>query len=312
VLLEHERLKNKGREGIKMAEASFEELLNNSMKEEKKLGKVVTGTVIQVNDKGEIFLDINYKADGIIPKSEFSFDENCNPKDEVKPGDTITATVLKRNDGEGNVLLSCKKLRKDEARKVRAEQSAKFWEETNVGDKFDGKVVSICSYGAFVDVGGVQGLLHISEMSWDRNEKAQDIVKEGDVIKVTVKDIDKENKRIQLSYDDKGENPWNTYSGNVGDVVKVKIKKLVPFGAFAEVEKGIEGLIHISQISTKRIAKPEEVLKEGDEVNAKIINLDKENKKLELSIRELEGTSNEYSSQGDEDENKEIEENGEQ
>ena len=138
--------------------------------------------------------------------------------------------------------------------------------------------------------------MHISEMSWDRDAKADEILKPGQQVKVQIKELDVENKRMKLSYEGKGEDPWNKISYQVGDVVKVKIKKLVPFGAFAEVKKGVEGLIHISQIFEQKIAKPEEKLEIGEKVNAKIIDIDIPNKKLELSIKDLEGTSQEYSS----------------
>lgn len=276
---------------------SFEQLLNDSMKESKKLEKITEGTVIDVNDKGEVFVDLNYKADGIIPKSEYSFDVNADPKKELKPGDKITVQVLKLNDGEGNVLLSYKKIRSAEAKKIQEENTRKFWENAEVGNKYEGIVSSICSYGAFIDINGVQGLLHISEISWNRDAKVQDILQVGQKINITIKELDKENKRMKLSYDGKGEDPWNTLDNKVGDVVKVTIKKMMPFGAFAEIKEGVEGLIHVSQISTERIAKPEDVLSIGQEVNSKIIDMDIENKKIELSIRELEGTSSEYSSE---------------
>ena len=133
-------------------------------------------------------------------------------------------------------------------------------------------------------------------MAWGRNEKPEDILKLGQEVKVLVKAVDKENKRIMLTYKEKGPNPWEKINEkyNINDIVKVKIVKIMPFGAFAELEKGIEGLIHISQITERRITKPEEELQVGNIVNAKIIDLDTENKKLELSIKELEGTSNEY------------------
>ena len=132
-------------------------------------------------------------------------------------------------------------------------------------------------------------------MTWERDKKPQDIVKLGQEIKVKVLEFDKENKRLKLEYDKKGANPWDKFAEkyNVNDIVTVKVANLMPFGAFVKIDKGVEGLVHISQISEKRIAKPEEVLKVGQKVNAKIINIDLENRKIELSIRELEGTSNE-------------------
>ncbi len=345
---------------------SFEELLNNSMKGQK-LGKIVEGKIITITKNEEIILDIRYKADGIIPKSEYSFDENSVPSNELKVGDTITADVVKLNDGQGNVLLSCKKrknaqIRKEFEEKVnnneifeekvseknekglvvnykgirifipislsanqtdtvrfkvieyepkehriigsakvvideeRKQKEEEFWNNVDVNKEYKGKVASICSYGAFIDLGGVQGLLHISEMSWERNANPNEILKQDQEIIVKIKTLDKENKRMQLTYEGKGVNPWENILYKVGDIVKVKIKKFMPFGAFAEIDKGVEGLIHISQISEDRISKPEEKLEIGEEVNAKIIDMNLENKKIELSIRELEGTSSEYSS----------------
>ena len=348
---------------------TFEDIVNQTLKSIKK-GTVITGTIVEINDKNEIFVDIGYKADGIIPKSEFFGEE------ELKVGDKIKAEVLKLNDGKGNVLLSNKHLKlkeiknsfnekvekneifeekvssvnsngliilyrnlirifiplslsnihKDEEniesyvgkevkfkiienedkriigsiKAVTDEEKKKkeedFWKEIEVGKKYKGIVTSLSDYGAFVDIGGAQGLLHISEMTWGRNENPRNILKVNEEIPVTVKELDKENKRFKLSYDKKGPNPWDKVKGkyNVGDIVKVKITKLMPFGAFAELEKGIEGLIHISQICERKITKPEEELEVNKKVNAKIINIDEENKKIELSIRELEGTSNEY------------------
>ncbi len=346
---------------------SFEELLNNSFEKSKKLEKETVGTVIKVTDNGEIFVDLNYKADGIIPTGEYSFAPNDDPRKELKPGDKIEVEVLKLNDGLGNVLLSSKRLKQ---RKIRKEFEAKvdnnevfeekvsevtdkglvvnkdgirifipsslscgqkeiakfkiieyntkehkiigsckaildeekklkeeeFWKNAEVGKEYEGVVSSLSSYGAFVDINGVQGLLHISEISWDRDKKAQDILKQGQTIKVRIKELDIENKRMKLMYDGKGEDPWNTLTLNVGDIIKVKIKKIMPFGVFAEVKEGVDGLIHISQISEQKISKPEEKLQIGEIVNAKVIDLNLENKKIELSIKELEGTSSEYSS----------------
>lgn len=348
---------------------TFEDIVNQTLKSIKK-GTVITGTIVEINEKNEIFVDIGYKADGIIPKSEFFGEE------ELKVGDKIKVEVLKLNDGQGNVLLSNKHLKlkeiknsfnekvekneifeekvssvnsngliilyrnlirifiplslsnihKDEENiesyvgkevkfkiienedkriigsiKVITDEEKKkkeedFWNEIEVGKKYKGIVTSLSDYGAFVDIGGAQGLLHISEMTWGRNENPRNILKVNEEIPVTVKELDKENKRFKLSYDKKGPNPWDKVKGkyNVGDIVKVKITKLMPFGAFAELEKGIEGLIHISQICERKITKPEEELEVNKKVNAKIINIDEENKKIELSIRELEGTSNEY------------------
>lgn len=281
------------------SEENFEKLFAESVKDVN-IGKTVTGKIVKITKNNEIFVDLGYKADGIIPYNEYSFEEGKNPNDEFKVGDEITADVLKMNDGVGNVLLSYKKIRNRLAKEQKIMQKEKFWNEIQTGDKFNGKVTSISSYGAFVEIAdGVQGLLHVSEMSWERNINPNDILEVNQEIDVTVKELDKENRRLKLTLDAKGENPWNTATEkyNVNDVVKVKIVKFMTFGAFAEIEPGIQGLIHISQISEQRIAKPEDKLEIGQEVNAKILNIDVENKKLELSIKELEGTSNDINYQ---------------
>ena len=357
-----------------MENISFEELLNQTLKEIK-VGQTVTGNIININSQGEIFVDLGYKADGIIPRSEFSYNENDNPKDYYKVGDRISADVLKLNDGLGNVLLSFKKANSkivkqefeskvknncvftekvtsvndnglivdyrgirifiplslsgitreqkvedfkgktisfkvieynEQNRKIigsakaiieeeKQEKEKNFWDNVEIGKMYKGTVTSISSYGVFVDIDGVQGLLHISGMTWERDKKPADLVEVGQEIKVKVEAFDKENKRLKLEYDKKGPNPWEKIEEKykVGDVVTVKVSNLMPFGAFVTLEKGIEGLVHISQICEKKIVKPEDALKIGQKVNAKIINIDLENKKIELSIRELEGTSNE-------------------
>ena len=304
-----------------MEEKSFEELYNESLNT-RRFDKTVTGTVIQVSSKGEIFVDFGYKADGIIPRKEYSDDETKNPKDEFKPGDTITADVLKWNDGLGNVLLSYKKLkRREEAikekelriqrakereiqrqeREKQKEEKAKnieeFWNNLKVGTAYNGTISKIADYGIFVDLGLVKGLLHKSEISWDKEEKLEDKFEVGDEIEVKIKSFNKEERKISLEYPSKPENPWfdlaNKYK--VNDIVTCKVIKFAPFGAFVEIEKGLEGLVHNSEItSLKRVTKPEEELKLGQIVNAKIINIDKEKCKIGLSIKELEGTSSEY------------------
>ena len=176
------------------------------------------------------------------------------------------------------------------------EKLKEFWENAEIGKKYKGTVVALSSYGAFVDLGGVQGLLHVSEISWVRNVKPEEILKQGQEIEVTIIDLDKENKRVKLSYGEKGPNPWNQVDSkyHIGDIVTVKVNKMMPFGVFVELEPGIEGLIHISQICMRKIAKPEEELKVGQHVHAKIIELDKENQRIELSMKDIEGTSEEY------------------
>lgn len=297
-----------------MEEKSFEELFNESLVE-KKFDKTITGTVISISSKGEIFVDFGYKADGIIPLNEYSDDENANPKDELNSGDLITADILKWNDGLGNVLLSYKsvrkreKIKKEKEEKIRAAKESeakkiekannikKFWENVEIGQKYTGTISKITSYGLFVDLGVVTGLLHISEILWNKDEKLEDKFNLGEVIEVTIKSFNKEENKISLSYPFKGENPWYALADkyNINDVVTCKVVKFAPFGAFVEIEKGLEGLVHNSEITgLKRVANPEDVLRLGQLVNAKIMNIDKENRKIALSIKELEGTSKEY------------------
>lgn len=269
-------------------EENFEQLLNNSEKHIE-AGQTVTGKIISITRKKEIFVDLGYKADGLIPLREYSDRENADPNKQFKEGDMITADILKMNDGLGNVLLSYKRAQKRTNKK-------EFWEKVEVGQKMKGTVRAISSYGAFVEVAlGIEGLLHISDMTWKRNADPKDILKEDDEIEVTIKELDKENRRVKLALVSKGGNPWNKVENKykIDDVVKIKIIKIMPFGAFAELEPGVEGLIHISQISKRRIVNPREELQEGQEVNAKIIKMDLENKKIEFSMRELEGENNE-------------------
>ena len=297
-----------------MSGENFEELYNESLNT-KKYDKTVTGTVIQISRKGEIFVDFKYKADGIIPKSEYSDDENKNPKDEFKPGDIITADVLKWNDGLGNVLLSYKKYkRREEAKKEkdlkikqaeeikkqkqeRAKSIEDFWNNLKIGKTYTGTISKITDYGVFVDLGITTGLAHISELLWDKNQKLEDKFNLNDEIEVKIKSFDKEERKISLEYPLKGENPWfalaNKYE--INDIVTCKVVKFASFGAFLEIEKGLEGLVHNSEItSLKRVVKPEDELQLGQIINAKIIDIDKEKLKIGLSIKEIEGTSAEY------------------
>ena len=297
-----------------MKEKSFEELYKESLTE-KKFDKTITGKIITITSEGEIFVDFGYKADGIIPRKEYSEDVSKNPKEEFQEGDFITADVLKWNDGTGNVLLSYKRVKQREERKLEKERKIKeaterkekheelirnkkaFWENLKIGNTYTGTISKIESYGLFVDLEYAKGLLHISEILWDRSEKLEDKFSVGEPIEVVIKSIDLETQKIGLSYPLKGENPWfalaNQYK--IGDIITGTVIKFAPFGAFIEIEKGLEGLVHNSEItSLKRVTKPEEELKLGQKVNAKIITIDKEKCKIGLTIKELEGTSNEY------------------
>ena len=158
-----------------------------------------------------------------------------------------------------------------------------------MGKAYSGVVKSLTNFGAFVDLGGVDGLIHITELSWGRIKHPSEIVNVGDIVDVYIKDLDTENKKISLGFKKAEDNPWLKVQNEmkVGDVINVKVVRLVPFGAFAEVIPFVDGLIHISQISDKRIAKPADVLTIGEQVDAKIIELDIEKQKISLSIRAL-------------------------
>ncbi len=187
-----------------------------------------------------------------------------------------------------------------EERKAAAE---KLWSEIEVGKKYHGVVKSLTSYGAFVDVGGVDGMVHVSELSWSRIKNPAEVVSVGDEIDVFVISYDPEKRKISLGYKTTETNPWNIFMNQfkIGDVATVKIVKMMTFGAFAEIIPGVDGLIHISQIADRRIGKPEDVLSEGQEVDVKIIDVDAENKRISLSIRALL-TGDEYDADGEDDE----------
>ena len=233
-----------------------------------------------VDYKGiRIFIPLSLSA---IPRDE---------KIEDYKGKEVSFKVIEYDEKARKVIGSIKIIL-DEQKQVKEKE---FWDNIEIGKVFKGTVSSLSSYGAFIDIDGIQGLLHISGMTWERDKKPSDILKVGQEIKVKVQEFDKENKRLKLEYDKKGPNPWDKFieNYNVNDIVTVKVSRLLPFGAFVKIDKGIEGLVHISQICEKKITRPEDILKIGQKVNAKIINIDLENKKVELSIRELEGTSNE-------------------
>ena len=178
------------------------------------------------------------------------------------------------------------------SRVTRAERAAaaeKVWAEIEEGKHYTGTVKSLTSYGAFVDIGGVDGMVHISELSWSRIKHPSEVVKVGDTVDVYVISADKEKKKISLGMKDHSQDPWTVFTTTyqVGDVANVRIVKLMTFGAFAEVVPGVDGLIHISQIADHRIDKPSDVLAEGDKVDVKITDVDMENKKISLSIRAL-------------------------
>ncbi|WP_026895054.1 bifunctional 4-hydroxy-3-methylbut-2-enyl diphosphate reductase/30S ribosomal protein S1 [Clostridiisalibacter paucivorans] len=334
-----------------------------------KRGEIVKGTVISVNSN-EVMVNIGYKSDGIIEKSELSNDPFINPEDMFKPGDEIDVYVVKVDDGEGNVLLSKKRvdnikgweelediykngekinakiveivkggaiavvnnlrafipashvsvefvkdlneflgkdmvvkiieIDKDKKRIIVSRKEVekeeikvkrdKLWESLEKGQIIDGEVKRITNFGAFVDIGGIDGLVHISELSWGRVDHPSEIVSEGDDVKVIVLDFDKSKGRISLGLKQTKAHPWENIDEkyNIGDIIEGKVVKLVDFGVFVELEPGLDGLVHISEISHKHIAKPSDVLAVGDTVKVKILDIKKEEKRVSLSMKELE------------------------
>ena len=353
-------------------EQNFAELYENSLKKLEE-GTVVEGTVVDIVGD-DIFVDLGYKADGIIPKDEFSYGDET-PSSKYKAGDSISAYILKMNNGQGNILLSTKRLQRkklqeefeatvkaDKAfevkvvdvvkggviaekgatkifipqgqlaervedlntcrgknlvikvieynpekkkivgseRKVAKElkdlKEAQTWATIEVGKVIRGTVRQLTDYGAFVDIGGVDGLLHISEISWKVIKHPSEVLKVGQEIDVKVLSIDKDNKKISLGYRKAEDNPWANLKIQIGDVVEGKVVSMKPFGAFVEIAEGLEGLVHISNITHKRISKPQDVLELGQTITAKVQEIDVDKKRVELSIRELEGTGSEEES----------------
>ena len=174
-------------------------------------------------------------------------------------------------------------------REARRAQEADFWAGIEIGKAYHGTVKSMTSYGAFVDLGGVDGMVHLTELSWKHIKNPAEVVSVGDEIDVFVKSFDPEKKRISLGYKTEASNPWNIFKSQyaVGDVASVKIVNMMPFGAFAEIIDGVDGLIHISQIAMQRIAKPADLLEIGQIVDARIVEIDDEKQKVSLSIRAL-------------------------
>ena len=241
----------------------------------------VEGTITEENKGG---LVANVKGIRVfIPASQSGIAKGGDMAGMV--GKTVQMKITEVNRARRRVIGSIRAV-SSEARKAAQE---KIWSEIEVGKKYHGVVKSLTSYGAFVDIGGVDGMVHVSELSWNRIKTPADVVKVGDEIDVYVISFDPEKHKISLGYKTAEMNPWNQFMTNyaVGDVVDAKIVKLMTFGAFAEILPGVDGLIHISQIADRRIGKPEDVLSEGQDVKVKITDVDAENKRISLSIRAL-------------------------
>ena len=247
----------------------------------------IEGTITEENKGG---LVANVKGIRVfIPASQSGIAKGGDMTGMV--GKTVQLKVTEVNRARRRVIGSIRAV-SSESRKAAQE---KIWAEIQEGAKFHGTVKSLTSYGAFVDIGGVDGMVHVSELSWNRIKNPAEVVKVGDEIDVYVISFDAEKRKISLGYKTAEMNPWNQFmtNYNVGDVCNAKVVKLMTFGAFAEILPGVDGLIHISQIADRRIGKPEDVLAEGQEVQVKITEVDAENKRISLSIRALLETATE-------------------
>ena len=348
-----------------MSELSFEELLEESCKTVHN-GQIVEGKVIDVKPD-EIIVDIQYKADGIITRSEYTNQPNMDLTTVVNVGDPIKVKVIKTNDGEGQVLLSYKRVAQDEAnekleeafnnqevlkakvvqvlggglsvlvdeakvfipaslvsdtfeknldkyldqeiefvisefnpRKRRIignrkqlivaqkqEAQKELFAKISVGMTVEGTVKNVTDFGAFIDLGGADGLLHISEMSWGRVENPKKVFKVGDTVTAFIKEIQGEKIALSLKFEDK--NPWINAEEKyaVGTEVTGKVARMTDFGAFVELEAGVDALLHVSQIAREHIEKPTDVLQVGQEITAKVVDFKLDEKKISLSMKAL-------------------------
>ena len=241
----------------------------------------IEGTITEENKGG---LVANVKGIRVfIPASQSGIAKGGDMAGMV--GQTVKLKITEVNRARRRVIGSIRAVASEERKASRE----KIWAEIAEGNKYHGVVKSLTSYGAFVDIGGVDGMVHVSELSWNRIKTPADVLSIGDEIDVYVISFDAEKRKISLGYKTAEMNPWNQFmtNYNIGDVVDAKVVKLMTFGAFAEIIPGVDGLIHISQIADRRIGKPEDVLSEGQEVQVKITDVDAENKRISLSIRAL-------------------------
>ena len=279
-------------------------------------GDLVEGTVVKV-DHDEVLLDIGYKTEGVIPSRELSIKKDVDPDDVVKVGDTIEALVVTKEDKEGRLILSKKRAQYERAwgdiEKIKAKvleldknrnnvvlSRRQYLEETQseVRETFlsqlkkgqirEGVVSSIVNFGAFVDLGGVDGLIHVSELSWKHIDHPSEVVKVGDKVTVEVLDVDLDRERISLSLKATQEDPWQRFARThvPGQIVRGKVTKIVQFGVFISVEDGIEGLVHISELANRHVENPETVVKPGEEVFVKVIDVDLDRRRISLSLKQ--------------------------
>ena len=248
----------------------------------KEEGTVLEGVVQHIVNKG-VTLNI-YGVRVFIPASHTGLARG--EELESLKGKKVQFMVIEVTEGRKRAVGSIKAVRNAE----REQAKAKFWESTSIGDTFTGKVKSLTSFGAFVDLGGIDGMVHISELSWKRLRHPSEVVSIGDTLEVYIKDLDKESGRISLGHRKSEENPWEIFMNNykVGDVVNVTIVSITAYGAFAQIIDGVDGLIHISRIANRKVENVKDVLSVGDEVTVKITNIEEDRKRVSISIRDVE------------------------
>lgn len=253
----------------------------NEIIEAEKEARILDGKVVEVINKGVLVFTNGVRI--FIPASLATMSRNERLEDLLNQ--SVRFQIIEVDRRRRRAVGSIRAVLKAE----RKEAEEKLWENIEEGAKYTGKVVSLTDFGAFVDIGGAHGLVHRSELSWKRIKHPSDIVSVGDVVEVYVKGLDREKKKISLGYKKIEDNPWEVLRKDypVGSVVEVKVAGLTAFGAFGNIIPGVDGLIHISQLSNERVAQPQDVLSLGDVVNAKIIDIDFEKKRVSLSIKAL-------------------------
>ena len=252
----------------------------NKIQEALDSGEVLEGTVKEAIKGGMIIKAFGY--DIFVPASQASVRRNADLS--VYVGKEVPFKIIEIRRRR-NIIGSCKAMLKEQEDAA----AAKIWESIAVGDKYMGTVKSLTGFGAFVDIGGVDGMVHISELSWQRIKHPSEVVNVGDTIEVYVKALDTEKKKISLGYKKADENPWTIFLNNynIGDTINVEIANIVDYGAFAHICTGVDGLIHVSQISYDRVEKPQDVLSVGQKVDVKITDIDLDKKRVSLSIKAL-------------------------
>ena len=244
--------------------------------------KTVMEGVVTEDNKGGIV--VNVKGIRVfVPASQTGMPRGADLSEMIK--ERVQMRITEVNRSRRRVVGSIRAV----AAEARAAKAAEVWENIEVGKRYEGTVKSLTSYGAFVDIGGVDGMVHVSELSWSRIKNPAEVVSVGDAVSVYVISFDPEKRKISLGMKDRSQDPWEKFTSTyeVGSVASVRVVKLMTFGAFAEIVPGVDGLIHISQIADHRIEKPGDVLEEGQIVDVKITDIDEERKKVSLSIRAL-------------------------